>query len=177
MLIDILLFLLLLVTAALTGTALMHLFLRIPFVPSSKRSIEEMIRHAALKGNETVYDLGSGDGRLLIDVKRQYPKTTVIGVEYVPTIWLLGKTRCLFARADIRYERGNALRRDVSDADIVFLYLLPPLMGRLEEKFDRELRPGTKVISNTFPFPQKKHVAVSEVQTRTGKKKVWVYEW
>jgi len=172
---DILLFLVLLLIAALVGTVFMHLFLRIPYVPSSRKSIETMIALAKLTGNETVYDLGAGDGRVLLKSKKYYPEITAIGIERVPTIWLLGWVRS--RGSGIRFERANALRRDICDADVVFLYLFPSLMSELEKKFDRELRPGTKVVANVFPFPNRKPVRHEEVQTWLGKKKVWVYEW
>jgi len=154
-----------------------NLFVRVPFVPSSTKVAEEMVRFAGLKNTETVYDLGAGDGRILIAAKRLHPHLRAIGWEYVPTVWLLGKLRIWWSGQDVTLRLGNSEKQDVRDADCIFLYLFPTVMPSLEEKFNRELKPGTKVISYVFPFPHKKPIAQKSVPWLGRTHMLWLYEW
>ncbi len=167
------LLLLLIVLVTVAG----NLFVRVPFVPASHRVAEEMVRLAGLKGTETVYDLGAGDGRILIAAKRLHPHLRAIGWEYVPTVWLLGKLRIWWSRQQVQLRLGNALKQHVQEADCIFLYLFPTVMPLLEEKFNRELKPGTRVISYVFPFPHKKPVAQKSVPWLGRVNTLWLYEW
>lgn len=136
-----------------------------------------MVREAHLQGNETVYDLGAGDARLLITAKRHHPGITAKGYEMIPTVWLFGLLRIWLSRKKVALHWKDALKADVSDADCIFLYLIPSLMGKLKIKFDKELRPGTKVLSYAFYFSGKDPVRTVPVPWLTGERKLWVYEW
>ncbi len=142
------------------------LILRCPFVPTSRRTAREMVRFARLKGTERVYDLGAGDGAVLIEAKRAHPGVTAIGIERVITVVWLGWLRIKLSRQSVDLRLGDAFDTNVSDAGAVFLYLAPHLMEKLEKKFDRELKPGTVVVSNTFRFPGRE--ATEEKSLETG---------
>jgi len=159
----------------LTMTFALHVIIGVPYVPTSWRVAAEMVRAASLRGDEVVYDLGAGDGRLLIAAKRRHPGIKACGWEIVPTVLWLGKLQIWLRKADVSLRLGNALTQDMRDADVIFLYLMPHVLAKLESKFDAELRPGTKVISNTFRFPSKQ--ATQEVVLSGGRKKILVYEW
>ncbi|MFH0851258.1 MAG: class I SAM-dependent methyltransferase [Candidatus Peregrinibacteria bacterium] len=167
----------LLLLLAVLVTAIGNLFVRVPFVPVSCRVAEEMVRFANLKGDETVYDLGAGDGRILIAAKRLHPNVRAVGWEFVPTVWLLGKLRIWWSGRQVNFHLGNALQQPVRDTDCIFLYLFPDAMSLLEEKFDRELKPGTKVISYVFPFPHKKPLAQKSVPWLGETKMLRLYAW
>lgn len=173
MLADILLVALCLFVFALGVTLVQHLFLTVPFIPTPARTVEAMIDAAELRGRETVCDLGAGDGRFLLAVKKRFPEATAYGCELVWAVWLLGTLRIALAGTPVRLMRGSVYHADVSHADVVFLYLFPSMMQRLGEKFDRELRPGTRVISHAFRFPGREPERVVE---RDGKK-IIVYRW
>lgn len=177
MLLDLLILGVALLTLCIVITAVAHIWVAVPFIPTPHVVVEEMLTLAALTGKETVYDLGAGDARLLIAAKRRFPGIRAIGVELVPTVWLLGKLRILFSREEVVLRFNNALTENVSDADCIFLYLIPSLMQKLEAKFDRELRPGTTVISYAFPFPGRTPVKEKLVPWLTGKRNVRVYQW
>lgn len=149
----------------------------VPYVPTSRSIARDMVNVARLKGNERVFDLGAGNGRILIEAKRKYPGLTATGIELAPTVWLLGVITILLSRVKVRFLRGNALTTDVRNADVIFLYLSGGLLGKLEEKFDRELRPGTVVISHAFRFPRRQPVEVVKLNRWSGKKTVLRYEW
>lgn len=158
-------------------TAVGNFIIKVPFVPSSKKAIEEMIRFADLKGTETVYDLGAGDGRILIAAKRLHPGIRAIGIEYVPTVWLLGKLRIWLSRRKVTLLCGDALKYSVTDAQCIFLYLFPTIMEELGKKFDRELKPGTTVISSVFPFPHRKPIAEKQVPWLGERRTIRLYRW
>lgn len=116
-----------------------------PFVPSRKKSVEAMIRLAKLKPGVTVYDLGSGDGRFLVEAQKYGAKA--IGIEMNPLLVLLSRMKKL----NVRWQ--NLWTADIHDADVVFVYLLPINMKKLEQKLQRELHKGALVVSNSFIFP------------------------
>jgi SAM-dependent methyltransferase len=102
---------------------------------------------------ETVYDLGTGDGRALIIAAREFGARAV-GIEIEPVhcavAWLQALFRGALARVSIR--RGNLLDTDLRDADVVFLYLTPAYVERLRPRLESQLRPGARVVSLSFPF-------------------------
>jgi len=175
---DILLGFAALLTLFLCVTLAWHVFHPVPFVATPYPVIREMIRLTDLKGRETVYDLGAGDGRLLAEVLRLHPSVRAIGYEIIPTVWLLGMLRRCVSRRPFTLRLRNALKADVSDADAVFLYLFPTVMGDLKQLFDRQLRPGTPVVSNTFRIPGKTEESSSQVRLATGRiVTIHVYRW
>lgn len=158
-------------------TMILNAWYAIPSVPSPHTVIATMLELAELKEGQTVYDLGAGDGRLLIDAKKKVPSIRAIGCELIPTIWAFGKLRILLSRQDVTLLLKDALKQDVSDADVVLLYLFPALMDRLAERFDTMLRPGTRVISHTFRFHGKTPIAERKVHGYWGETMVYVYQW
>lgn len=121
-----------------------------PFVPSRKKSVEKMIELARIKPGMTVYDLGSGDGRILREAQKYGAKA--IGIEMNPFLVLF----CRMKKLHVRWQ--NLWTADIHDANAVFVYLLPINMKKLEHKLRKELRPGTRVVSNSFIFPNLKIV-------------------
>ncbi|PIR52799.1 SAM-dependent methyltransferase [Candidatus Peregrinibacteria bacterium CG10_big_fil_rev_8_21_14_0_10_49_10] len=177
MFLDVLLLFAILITLFIVVTVVAHIWIAVPFIPTPKHVGEEMLHFAGLQGSETLYDLGAGDARLLIYAKRKYPSITAIGVEFVPTVWLLGKVRIWISRQTVELRLKDVLKQDVSDADCIFLYLIPSLLTKLEKKFDAELKPGTKVVSYAFQFPHKKPVQEKSVPWLTGQRKLRMYVW
>lgn len=124
-----------------------------PFVRSTKKATDAMIRLAQIKRGEKVYDLGSGDGTLLF--RTAALGATAIGLEINPflVLWTKlgiiasGKQKIIFALW------RNFWMTDFSDADIVFVYLLPWRMETLEKLLKTQCKPGTRIVSNSFIFP------------------------
>ncbi|HLD07709.1 MAG TPA: methyltransferase [Candidatus Peribacterales bacterium] len=176
----------LILTLILFVTMVTSLMLFVPYVPSPMQVVEFMIGKANIKGNEIVYDLGCGDARLLIAAKKKYPNIRAIGYELPLGVWLLAKLRVVFSKQDISIRLGNFLKANLSDADIVFLYLVPEVMKKLTEKMERELRKGTRVVSHGFELPGKTPLSVERCPLPSwhffrpkGKEgpRVYVYEW
>ncbi len=125
-----------------------------PWVPSSLRTVQRMLRLAGVQLGETVYDLGSGDGRVLIIAAREFGARAVgIEIDSLRYLW----TRLLIARLGlgdrVSVRHANFFNVDLGDADVVTLYLLQDTNNRLRPKLLRELRPGARVVSHTFTFP------------------------
>jgi|APSaa5957512622_1039677.scaffolds.fasta_scaffold06083_3 type I restriction-modification system DNA methylase subunit len=164
-------------TLFLVVTFLSHIFIPVPFIPTPKKVIKQILKFSDIKESETIYDLGAGDGRMLIAAKKLYPTINAIGVEFMSTVWLLGRIRIWFSKENINWVLGNALKKDVSDADCIFVYLLPDLMAKLETKFDAELKSGTRVVSYAFIFPNKEPVKEEDIAWLSGNRKLRMYVW
>lgn len=125
-----------------------------PWVPSYRRSVRKMLTMAGVRPGELVYDLGSGDGRVLTAAARHFGARAV-GVEIDPlrALWSRARIALLGLQEQARVVRGNLFDQDLSDADVVTCYLLQETNDRLAEKLSRELCPGARVVSNTFTFP------------------------
>jgi len=124
-----------------------------PFVPSNKRSVTAMVKLARIKKGQTVYDIGSGDGRVLFEAARQ--GAIAVGIEINPYLVQYTRLVAFFGayRGRIRVLWQNLWKADVSEADVVFVYLIPWKMDVLADKLRHELKPGALVISNSFIFP------------------------
>ena len=149
----------------------------VPYVPTPMFVVRAMVDLARLRGSERVVDLGAGNGRVLIEAKGRHPGIHATGVELSPLVWLYGRMTILFSGQKIRFIRGNVLAQDVSKADVIFLYLSPGLMVALDDKFDRELKPGTVVISHAFTFPRRQPTETIALPSWSGKKTVRGYVW
>jgi len=125
-----------------------------PFVPSSKHAVASMIALAKLHPKMTVIDLGSGDGRLLFEAAKQGALTQ--GIEINPYFVLFTRVKAFFSpyRGKITVLWKNLWKADFHQVDVIFVYLLPWRMEELAAKLQRELKPGTLVVSNSFIFPR-----------------------
>ena len=124
-----------------------------PFVPTRAKASKRMIELAHISKGTRVYDLGSGDGKLLFMAAEKGAIAT--GFEINPFLVLFTNVKALFYpyRTRIRAVWKNFWFTDLSQADVIFLYLIPWKMEKLEQKFLKETKPGTKIISNSFIFP------------------------
>jgi len=126
-----------------------------PWVPTTFKMVHKMLDLADIQPNELVYELGCGDGRIAVIAARKY-QARVVGIELNPFLWLWCQlVITIFGlRGRVKVVLGNFYKQDLRDADVVVCYLLPKTNKELEGKLLRELRPGTRVVSNTFLFYQ-----------------------
>ncbi len=115
-----------------------------------------MVKLAHIKPTDKVIDLGSGDGRLVIEASKH--SNNVKGVEINPLLGLISNLRILFTgkRHRAKVIIGSYKSISLKEYNIIFCYLLPNSMDFLEAKFKKELKPGTKIITNTFTLKQRK---------------------
>jgi tRNA A58 N-methylase Trm61 len=125
-----------------------------PWVPMPLDTARRMLQLADVRPGETVYDLGSGDGRVLIVAAREFG-ATAIGVEIDPLRTLISRSAMtlLGLRHCARVTRANLFDVDLSEADVVTVYLLPKANARLAPKLRSELKPGARVVTLTYPIP------------------------
>lgn len=130
-----------------------------PFLPTDKKKVSSMISLAKLKPNETLIDLGSGDGRLLFEAAKQQPKAKIIGVEINPVLYYWSKIKKKFKGAEnVEIKRKNLWDTNLKEADIVAMFFIDHKMDKIEEKLKKEAEKGTKIISYTFEFPNLKEI-------------------
>jgi SAM-dependent methyltransferase len=121
-----------------------------PFVPTTMRHVQKMIAFADIRKGEHVYDLGCGDGRLLIAAAQKGALAT--GYEWsLPTL-LLAKIRTR-KYPTITVRRADFWEQDYRDADVIFCYLLIDKMAIFEKEIWPMLKQGTRVVSHMFPMP------------------------
>lgn len=125
-----------------------------PWVPTSMKMVHKMLAIAEVGPDDLVYDLGCGDGRMIITAARQYGSRAV-GVEIDPLryLWCQMLISVLGLRDRVKVVYGNFFNQDLSEADVVTCYLLQATNLKLENKLKQELHPGTRVVSNRFSFP------------------------
>jgi SAM-dependent methyltransferase len=121
------------------------------YVPTPQAVVDAMLQLAEVKATDVVYDLGSGDGRILITAAKQYGARGV-GVEIDPA--LVAKATAAAAAAGVgervTFVTGNLFSADIREATVVTLYLLQSINERLRPKLVRELKPGTRIVSHVF---------------------------
>lgn len=171
---DILLTLFSIFFLLLLATVFIHMFFLVPYVPSSKRVVAKMINVAKLKQKETVYDLGCGDGRLLLAAEKK-AKVNAIGFELAPLVFLLAWFKKLFVHSEIKLCFKNLFNVNLRKANVIFCYLLPNVMPRLAKKIKRECKKGTRIISNTFKIPGLKPAKIFSKNPAKGLPTIYVY--
>ena len=121
-----------------------------PYVASSKKAVKQMIEVAKLKPDETVLDLGSGDGKILIEAAKL--GCHAVGLEINPfLVWYARrKAKKLGLQSLVKVYRRNFNSYPLQEADVVFIYLWPKTNKILKNKLERELKTGARVISNAF---------------------------
>jgi cyclopropane fatty-acyl-phospholipid synthase-like methyltransferase len=128
-------------------------FLGAPWVPTSGETVNEMLSMAGVNSGEVVYDLGSGDGRIIIAAAKKFDARSV-GVELNPlwVLWTRMKVAVLGLRGKTRVIWGNFFNVNLSEADVVTLYLIQNTNDKLEPKLKEQLKPGSRVVSHVFTF-------------------------
>ena len=134
-----------------------------PFVPSGNCTLKNIFDAVGIRSGEVFYDLGSGDGRVVREAARRGARAIGIERSLMLVMWarLCAEVRPLRSRSERsdlliskpQFIRGNFFTRDLSRADIIFCYLMPSAMAKLKEKFERELKPGARVVSRAFKIP------------------------
>jgi SAM-dependent methyltransferase len=123
------------------------------FDPCSPETARRMLEAARLRAGEVIYDLGCGDGRVLIMAARRGARG--LGIEVDPILVLVARLRARVSRVHryVRIVRGDLHDADVSQADVVFQYLNSDANARLAPRLARQLRPTARVVSLIHPMP------------------------
>ncbi len=124
-----------------------------PYLPSKRKTVQKMLDMAQVKPGDTIYDLGAGDGRVVIMAARKFGATCV-GIEIHPLryFWCQLKITVFGLRRKVKIKLGDFFNHNISDADVIFCYLLQHTNDKLEWKLIKELSDKTRIVSNTFIF-------------------------
>jgi len=124
----------------------------VPYVDTPQDIVDAMLDLAKVEAGDTVYDLGSGDGRIVIAAGRRRAKS--VGLEIDPTLADQSRERVrLEGLADrVTIRRGDMFKQDLTPATVVTMYLKPHVNVQLRPQLDR-LRPGTRIVSHLFSMP------------------------
>jgi SAM-dependent methyltransferase len=122
-----------------------------PYVPTPQDVVERMLDLAAVTKNDVVYDLGCGDGRLVITAAKKYGARGV-GVDIDPDRIAESKANARQAGVEhlVTFRLGDALQVDVSEATVVTLYLLSSSNMKLRPNLTKQLKPGARIVSHAF---------------------------
>ena len=123
---------------------------KVPWAPTRKKDYNRIAKLAGLKPNMCFYDLGSGTGHLLFYLAREH-NINCVGIEVSPLLYLYSKIRSLFYK-NVKIKYGNFFKHDLSEADVVYIFLLVHLYKRVENKLDAELKKDSKIIVSVWPF-------------------------
>ncbi len=144
----------------------------VPFVPTPEEVVTEMLRMAAVSDDDLLYDLGSGDGRIVIAAAKEMGARG-IGIDIDPE--RIRESQINAERAGVtgkvEFREMNLFDVDLREATVVTMYLLPDVNLRLRPKLLEELRPGTRIVSHDFDMGEWQPDATARVRSHT------VYYW
>lgn len=130
-----------------------------PFVPIGRNRVRPLLAMAEPGADDIVYDLGCGDARVVISAIRDFHVRRAVGIEIASLpLWLAYlrvRLAGLTGRAELR--RGNMFTTDITDATVVYTYLLTGTVDRLAARIASQVRPGTRVICAAFPIDTVRH--------------------
>ncbi len=147
-----------------------------PYVPSPQPVVERMLEAAELKPYETVYDLGCGDGRILITAAREF-KAKAVGIELSEKLvrQAQDQVKKLGLENRITVMHGDLMQADLKPADVVTVYLLTSANDGLKPAFEKSLRHGARVVSHDFQIRGWKPERIETVQATNRTHTIYVY--
>jgi Methyltransferase domain len=144
----------------------------VPYVPTPTPVVNEMLRIANVKKNDVLYDLGSGDGRIVITAAQKFG-TRGVGIDIDPQRIKEANQNAKKAGVTdrVQFRQQNLFDTDFSNATVVTLYLLPDINLKLRPRLLSQLKPGTRIVSHAFDMGDWKPQKVVRVAGQT------IYYW
>ena len=148
-----------------------------PAIPTPQFLVDRMLEAGRVKPGDMVYDLGSGDGRVVIAAAQKFGARAV-GVELMPDLVRKARERIQsLGLADrVSIVEGSALRVDLSPADVVTMWFLTNSNDRLRPNLEKHLKIGARVVSNEFPIRGWKPTEMIQVKVGKVEHTIFVYE-
>ena len=150
------------------------LWLKVPYAPTPRRHVDQIIDLFDLKPGQKFYDLGCGDGRFI--AKATKLGAVSVGYEISPRVYWQTKIRLALANSQAKIVFKNFYQADLTDADAVFCFLIDKVMAKVENKLMAELKPGAKVICYGFALPTWPPEKIIDTNpAKPGSSKVYLY--
>lgn len=125
----------------------------VPFVATTPEVIDRMLEMARVKQGDVVYDIGSGDGAIVIQAAKKHGVRGV-GIEIDPDLVRRARQNAFKEKVEhlVEFHDQDAFTADISPATVVTLYMLPEFNAKLRPILERQLRLGTRVVSHDYPI-------------------------
>src|SRR5580693_7369843 len=135
-----------------------------PYYPTPHTIVEKMLQFGDLKAGEKMFDLGSGDGRIVIMAAQKF-KADATGVEFDDALFKqsMAKIQSLGLAATARIIHGDLLKQDYASADLLTVYLLPMSNDKVTPILEKQLKKGTRIVAHDFEFSAWKPVKVEDI--------------
>jgi len=146
----------------------------VPWVPTRDEVVEKLLNLIRPKPGDTVYDLGCGDGRIAVSLAKRYPAARVKCLELRQDLAEKARANARDKGVEVEVIRADFFSHDIGDADIVYMYLLTSVNQKLRPKLEKELKPGTVVVTLDFPIPEWSEVARVELP-RSWQRTLYIY--
>ena len=148
-----------------------------PYVNSPDHAIDRMLQLAALKDGDTLYDLGCGDGCILIAAASRY-KIKGVGIEISEHLAKTAaeKVKKAGLQNQVKIIHADFMKTDLSDANVVTLYLATTANDMLRPNLERYLKPSTRVVSYDYPIPGWKAIETSATEGRSSQHIIYLYQ-
>ena len=146
-----------------------------PYVNSPEHAIDRMLQLASLKEGETLYDLGCGDGRILIAAASRY-KIKGVGIEISEHLAKTAaeKVKKAGLQSQVKIVHADFMKTDLSDANVVTLYLATTANDMLRPNLEHYLKPSTRVVSYDYPIPGWKPIETSATEGRSAQHTIYL---
>lgn len=144
----------------------------VPYVPTDQAVVDAMLNLAKVTKNDVLYDLGCGDGRIVITAAKKYGATgTGIDIDPERIAEANENAKTAGVTNKVKFTRANLFETDFSKASVVTLYLLPSVNMKLRPQLLKQLKPGTRIVSHAFDMGDWKPEKTIQVENST------IYFW
>jgi protein-L-isoaspartate O-methyltransferase len=136
-----------------------------PYYPTPETIVQKMLQLGGLKAGEKMFDLGSGDGRIVIMAAEKF-HANAVGIELDKELYResMDKIQSLRLQKTARIVNGDILQQDYSSADLITVYLLPMSNDKVRPILDKQLKKGARVVAHDFEFKDWKPEKVESIE-------------
>lgn len=133
-----------------TGSLLYSSIMGSPYVPTKTKELLNFLKEAKIKKGQVFLELGCGDGRVVRNAVKEYGVKGT-GIDINPFLIWWAKFRAKLAKVpNVEFKVENIFKTDLSKADVIYLFLMPELLAKLQGKFEKETKKGAILISHGF---------------------------
>jgi hypothetical protein len=143
-----------------------------PFISTDTETIKTILAASSIRAPFVIYELGCGRARFLRIAEKSFPGVKLIGVENLASLYFANKIRLKLGFSKIKLLKKDFLEINLQAADLIYCYLNNETMKKLGDKFKKECREGTQIISRSFKIPQ----LIPEKTITIKNKKVYFYK-